>query len=174
MAVDTILNPEPIDSAAMVSELRPALVRFFRRRCGNAIEAEDLAHDALLKSLGHTWSTSAQARGYIFRTAVNLWRDRGRRQSARLGSEVGWDDKIVAEASEDITPERVLLGEEVLLRVNAVLLELNERTRDVFLLNRLENLTYGEIAKTYQISVSAVEKHMIKALQAIERRVNEV
>jgi len=174
MAVDTTLNPEPIDPAAMVSELRPALVRFFRRRCGNNIEAEDLAQDALLKSLDRTWSTSAQARGYVFRTAVNLWHDRRRKQLTRSGADVGWDEKIVGEVSEDITPERVLLGEEVLRRVNAALLELNERTRDVFLLNRLENLTYADIAKTHQISVSAVEKHMIKALKAIERQINDV
>lgn len=41
------------------------------------------------------------------------------------------------------------------------LLELPERTRVVFALNRYEEFTYQEIAMRLGVSVSAVEKHMM-------------
>ena len=42
--------------------------------------------------------------------------------------------------------------------------ELGERTRDIFILARLENMQHREIAAMYGISVSAVEKSMLKAM----------
>jgi DNA-directed RNA polymerase specialized sigma24 family protein len=39
-------NPEstdgPVDNASVVSEMRPALVKYFKRKTGNPVEAEDL------------------------------------------------------------------------------------------------------------------------------------
>ena len=163
-----------LDTAVLVGQLRPALVRFFRRRCGNLPEAEDLAQEAILRSLAHSrWSTVDEAKGYIFRTAVNLWRDRKRRQFTRRESELSWDEAITGSVSVGIPIERVLVSEEELHRIHAVLMGLNERTRDVFLLNRLEALKYSDIAATLGISVSAVEKHMVKALKAIAERIDD-
>jgi len=42
--------------------------------------------------------------------------------------------------------------------VVAALQELGERTRDVFMLDRLEHMKHAEIATLFGISVSAVEK----------------
>jgi RNA polymerase sigma factor (sigma-70 family) len=69
--------------------------------------------------------------------------------------------------------ERALLSEEVLQRVHAALLQLNERTRDIFILSRLEQMKYSEIAAMLAVSVSAVEKHMIKALAHLERQFDD-
>lgn len=56
----------------VVSEMRPALVKFFTRKTGSAVEAEDLAQDVLLRVLTHAnWKSHDQAKGYIFRAAVN-------------------------------------------------------------------------------------------------------
>jgi RNA polymerase sigma-70 factor (ECF subfamily) len=165
---------QPLDTAALVAQMRPALVRFFRRRCGKLSEAEDLAQETILRGLGAaSWSSTEQAKGYIFRTAINLWRDRQRRLRVQDDAEVAWEDRNTLEVSEEIAPERVLLSEEELRRVQAALLELNERTRDVFMLHRLEKLKYAAIAKTLGISVSAVEKHMSKALAHLTRRIDD-
>ena len=43
---------------------------------------------------------------------------------------------------------------------------LPERTRHIFLLNRIHGKSYSEIASLLDISSSAVEKHMMRALQA--------
>jgi RNA polymerase sigma-70 factor (ECF subfamily) len=67
-------------------------------------------------------------------------------------------------ASEEIDPERVLCGKEELRAATTALLSLPERTRTVFILRRLEGYRYRDIAAHLGISVSAVEKHMVRAI----------
>jgi RNA polymerase sigma-70 factor (ECF subfamily) len=55
-------------------------------------------------------------------------------------------------------------------RVMRALNELPERTREIFVLQRLEQMTYPQIAEALAISVSTVEKHMIKALAYLTAR----
>jgi RNA polymerase sigma factor (sigma-70 family) len=164
---------EPVDAASFLAEARPALVRFFRRRCKNLPQAEDLAQDVIVRTLRAEWTTIDQAKGYIFRTAANLWRDQARHRKVQGGSELTWDENIGDAATEGIPLERVLLSEEELHRVDAALLQLSERTRDVFVLSRLEQMKYADIASTLGISVSAVEKHMIKALAHLAREIGD-
>ena len=52
------------------------------------------------------------------------------------------------------------------------ILALPERTRDVFMLHRFEQMSYPEIARAFGISVSAVEKHIIKALRRLTEASN--
>jgi RNA polymerase sigma-70 factor (ECF subfamily) len=47
------------------------------------------------------------------------------------------------------------------------LLRLPERTRTVFILRRLEGMRFHEIASHLGISVSAVEKHMVRAIHQL-------
>lgn len=158
------------DSAAHVAPLRPALVKYFLRKCGNATEAEDLAQDVLVRALGKSqWESAEQAKGYIFRIAVNRWHDRNRR-SLTHGVAVEWDDSATFAEAEELSPERVLGNEQELHGVIAALQELGERTRDVFMLFRLEQMKHGEIAQLFGISVSAVEKHVAKAVAHLARR----
>lgn len=165
-------NADPA-STAFIADLRPALVAYFQRRCGNAAEAEDLAQDVILRALSHAeWSSPEEARGYIFRIALNRWRDRGRRKVTH-GTEIDWDDDSALSAGEEISPERVLTGQEQLRRVAAALQELEPRTRDVFVLCRLEQMKQKEIADVLGISVSAVEKHLVKALAHVARRMDK-
>ena len=81
-----------------------------------------------------------------------------------------WDDAAIFAQIEETSPERVLNSEQELNVVVDALQELSERTRDVFMLDRLEHLKHGEIAGLYGISVSAVEKHVAKAVAHLARR----
>ena len=60
-------------------------------------------------------------------------------------------------------PERVLLSQEALAAALRALEELGERTRDIFVLYRLEKMKQREIAALYRISVSSVEKSIARA-----------
>jgi len=44
---------------------------------------------------------------------------------------------------------------------------LPSRARTIVILRRFENLTYGQIAERLGISVSAVEKHMVRSMSAL-------
>jgi len=43
----------------------------------------------------------------------------------------------------------------------------SRRTRDIFFMQRLEGLTYVQIAQRLGVSVSAVEKHIASALAVL-------
>jgi RNA polymerase sigma-70 factor (ECF subfamily) len=48
---------------------------------------------------------------------------------------------------------------------------MSDKVRMVFLLCKMEGLTYKEIAEQLQISVATVESHMVKALRLIRERI---
>ncbi|HEX4049855.1 MAG TPA: sigma-70 family RNA polymerase sigma factor [Steroidobacteraceae bacterium] len=169
---EAIPNPVVNDGAAVVAQLRPALIAYFQRRCGNAAEAEDLAQDVILRALSHTrWTSAEHARSYIFTIALNCWRDRGRRRLSRT-SVIDWNEDLVQGVAEESSPERVLSNQQQLASIVAALGELAERTRDIFVLCRLENMKHSQIAELLGISVSAVEKHLSKALAHLARRMD--
>ncbi|MFP8971468.1 RNA polymerase sigma factor, partial [Pseudomonas aeruginosa] len=67
---------------------------------------------------------------------------------------------------ESVGPEQALEAGDQWRRFEAALRGLHERTRRIFLLNRIHGRTYAEIAQAMQLSQSAVEKHMMRALDA--------
>jgi RNA polymerase sigma-70 factor (ECF subfamily) len=69
----------------------------------------------------------------------------------------------VNDAVAPIAEDRVI-AHETRKRINDVLKELPDKTRQVFLLSRSEQLSYAEISKALDISVKTVEYHMGKAL----------
>ena len=163
-------KPKDFDGAATAASYRSVLVKYFTRKCGNVTEAEDLAQDSLERVLKYAHLESVeQAKAYIFRVAVNRWHDHSRGMWRR-GALVEWDDAAAFAEHEETSPERVLTGEQELHGVVAALQELGERTRDVFMLDRLEHMKHAEIAVLYGISVSSVEKHVAKAVAHLARR----
>jgi len=58
-------------------------------------------------------------------------------------------------------------------KIDKAINELPEKCREVFMLNRYENLKYKEIAEQLQISVKTVETQMSKALQHMRIRLAE-
>jgi RNA polymerase sigma factor (sigma-70 family) len=157
-----------LDNPSFVSQMRPALVKYFKRKTGNPVEAEDLAQDVLLSALTHpNWKTHDQAKGYIFRTAVNRWRDSLRRRRIR-GVTVAWDESSQEHADENIRaenlPERVLIAGEELNQVVRALEGMNVRTRTVLMLIKLEQMRVATVAEMLGISTSAVAKHLAKGI----------
>jgi RNA polymerase sigma factor (sigma-70 family) len=148
----------------LVAQMRPALVKYFKRKSGDLADAEDLAHEVLVRALDRrAWKSFEEAKGYIFRAAVNRWRDFGRRNLIR-GNTQEFDETRIEIEDEVNSPERVLIGREEMVRVIQGLSELPERTREIFVLQRLEHMSYPQIAEGLGIALSTVEKHMIKAL----------
>jgi len=58
-------------------------------------------------------------------------------------------------------------------KIEIALSELPEKCREIFVMNRYENLKYHEIADKLQISVKTVESQMSKALQHMRIRLAE-
>lgn len=155
--------------ATLHARYRAPLLAFFRRRSRSLAEAEDLTQEVFVRLARRPDITQATSDGFIFTIAANLLRDNARRSvSHARDSHVSIDGHQDFDALTDsIEPERILLSRDVLARVVNVLERLNPRTRDIFLLFRLEGVRQRDIAQLFGISVSAVEKHIAKALGQI-------
>jgi RNA polymerase sigma factor (sigma-70 family) len=156
---------------------RGPLVAYFLKRVKSRNEAEDLTQEVFVRLLNHPDKNNGRTiEGYVFTIAANLLRDRAKSvatahqrhiQSLDLLDE---KDAFCANLVEDRNPERVLVGRQAIQDVLDALSELGERTRDIFILARLENVQHREIAAMYRISVSAVEKMMMKAMAHLGAR----
>jgi RNA polymerase sigma-70 factor (family 1) len=62
---------------------------------------------------------------------------------------------------------------ELAQKIEAVLASLPEKCRQAFVLSRKENLSNKEIAGQMNISVSTVEKHIVKALKVLRNSISE-
>lgn len=68
-----------------------------------------------------------------------------------------------------IQPEKQLEDSQTLSVLELALEELSPRCRDIFLLRRVHGLSNAEIARRHGISVSAVEKHIMRAMRQIQK-----
>jgi RNA polymerase sigma factor (sigma-70 family) len=153
--------------AAFVTHLR----RLLRRRGETRERAEDLVQEAYLRMQmyckeGHE---VREPEAFLARTALNLAVDM-RRHDHRT-SRVAEARRL--ELTELAPPlDEILAFEERLLGVLRRLDRVSRRTREVFVMHRVQGFSYQEIADRLSISVSTVEKHIASAvaLLAIERK----
>ncbi|GLH35388.1 sigma-70 family RNA polymerase sigma factor [Pseudomonas putida] len=140
------------------------------RRVGCRATASDLVQELFLRFWRRPEVKVEALDTYLLRCAGNLAIDHLRSEGSR---------ERIAEASLQLdecsaqAPEQALEVDHDLQRIEAALRALPERTRQIFLLNRIHGCKYGEIAKAMQLSQSAVEKHMMRALQACKASVAE-
>ncbi|MDB5457935.1 MAG: polymerase, sigma-24 subunit, subfamily [Caulobacter sp.] len=157
------------DLTGLNRRYRPALMAFFMRRTASHSDAEDMTQDLFAKLATAQTGEIDNADAYIFQMAANLLRDRGRRERIRANYRASVHSG--AEDLEPLDPARVLLGRESLGEVSDALRELPDRTRAIFLLFRLEGMKQSELAALYGVSISAVQKHIFKAMTHLTRRV---
>ena len=114
-----------------------------------------------------------QPEAYLMRSASNVWRDFLRKKMTHVtdAHEEFVDD---GPTFEETGPDDVVQGDESVTRIIEVLNELTVRTRQVFVLCRVEGMRQKVVANRLGISVSAVEKHMIKAIAHLNNRLNDL
>src|SRR5262249_45823940 len=130
-----------------------------------AAEVEDLVQDVFARIAARDSTEPIEhLGGYVMRTASAVLADRARRRAARRAeAHLPFDPEQHGDA--DFDPERVLTGKEDLHAAIKALLSLPERTRTCFILQRLEGYRHKDIAARLGISVSAVEKHLVRAVR---------
>jgi RNA polymerase sigma-70 factor (ECF subfamily) len=152
------------------------LTAYFIKRIRRHSDAEDLTQETLLRILrSPTVAELQHADAYVFTIASNLLKEY-RRKSKRFAPgicvpiEQALPSELEGELVEDLTPERLLLHRDSLKEALRLLGELGERTRDIFVLFRLENVKQKDIATAFGISQSTVEKHVMRVVQHLAAR----
>jgi RNA polymerase sigma factor (sigma-70 family) len=147
--------------------VRSWLTRYFHRRVQNLAEIEDMVQDVFTRLVARDSTEPVEhLGGYVMKTASSVFADWLRhRASHATRLHVALEPELHGE--DEVDPERILGGEEELQAATMVLLQLPERTRTVFVLRRLEGWKFQDIAAHLGISVSAVEKHMVRAVHQL-------
>lgn len=139
------------------TRLREQVARMTRRD-----DAEDLLHDAWV-DLAARQTPACNPDALIARAAANKGIDAYRRER-RIGTIIPADAQMDAVADRHPLQDEVLIARERLERLRGGVELLSPRTRQIFLMYRLDGRKYREIAEELGISQSAVEKHIAKAM----------
>ncbi len=166
MGVHHLAHPAKIDDLAR--RLGGPLARYFGARVRRGADVDDLVQEVFLRLARRTEAEPVESlEGYVFAIANSVLTDAFRRDGRRIPQ--GGSSDHLAPTPDDRSPERIYLAREEIERVERGLRELPEKTRFVFVLNRYEDLSYTQIARRLGVSVSAVEKHMMRALAHLTR-----
>lgn len=137
-------------------------------RSGDAEAATDIAQETFLKVWEKQPSDPGNIIGLLYKIANDEFISQYRRQKVlakfRLNSH---PDRI------GNSPEEQMMFEELKQRYESALVNLPEKQRIVFLMSRMEQLKYQEIAVRLGLSVKAVEKRMNLALAYLKRAIGE-
>ena len=144
----------------------PTLRRRLRGRLGSD-EANDLVHEAFARLLGAGSLHRLREPGaFLNRIVRNLLIDRSRRLATRPPHVAIGDEVPIA-----VPPEQgaALEVEQMRQRYRELVASLPERMREVFVLHRVEGLSYKDIAGRLDISVRTVEWHIAEAIVRISK-----
>lgn len=151
---------------AVIDEHDGALRRFLRRWLSDPQEISDVTQEVYLRLMrgGSAVKLNDNARAYVFTTAVNLVRDRKRRERARH-----LDRHVPLEEAESVkcptqSPEENAQWLQQVEQLKQALRGLDPRYRQVFVLHRIGNRTYPQIAAELGVCVRTVERYLTIAL----------
>ncbi len=123
-------------------------------------EADDIVQDTWLRIIRTSFAEVEQPRAFLSRIALNLFRDRRRRDTVREAHY-----RLVLASDRNAFDPRAMTEQEAKRELERVILDLPEKLRDVFVLSRFRRMTNQQIAAHLGISVKTVEWRMGKAIE---------
>ena len=156
----------------LVRHFRP-LEKLLRRRGRTREEAEDLIQESFLRGKRYLdeGGEIREPEAFLVRTALNLSRDELQREHRHLYSRKPVEELLVPDAGPG--PVEVVEAQQQLERLQRSLNKAGPRAREVFLMHRLHGMTYTQIAAHFEVSPSAIEKHIAKALAVLGEEMME-
>ncbi|WP_413664471.1 RNA polymerase sigma factor [Microbulbifer sp. EKSA008] len=160
----------------LFTEHGQALVRFVSRIVKSPDDAEDIAQHAYLRLQKLSDEKELEnPRAYLYQIANNLAVDqlrRGKLHVEYVSQQIPMEGEPYTDDHADHqSPERLLAARQQLQSIYETMDKLPLKCRQAFLLHRTRGLSYSEIAKEMNISVSSVEKYILQALKACRKKV---
>lgn len=167
-----LVVPDPFrqDLAQVFGEHRASLQGFLRKRLRDG-EVEDAMQETYLRLLNYqAQHLVEQPSVLLYRIAEHVALDLARRaRSHRVTAHCPLDD--VQLLAETPSQEQQVSACQELERLVEAVERLTPRCQEVFLLSRMEGMSYPQIAAHCGISVKMVEKHISRALAELRARV---
>ena len=129
--------------------------------------SEDLSQEVFLKLWENIDKIKQDTvKSYLYTIAGNLFKNHYNRKKVEF--------KFTSSLTESMaeSPEFLMEFKEFDKILQSALAKIPEKSRIVFLMSRIDKLTYKEIAERLQLSVKAVEKRMKKALEILNNLID--
>ena len=157
----------------LLEEHVPRVYRFALRLTGDRHQAEDLTQETFLRA----WRGRKRLRDpdalrlWLFKIAVNVWRDRTRRaRRAPRPTDASLDDR----EGPAVSPVEQAAQHEEAARALAAIDSLPPRQREVLYLCACEELSIGQIAEVLQVSPEAVKSSLSLARKGMRCKLGDL
>lgn len=171
---DSTTRKRPLSSVtAAFLENNTFLKRFLARFFSDQQDIEDVAQETYLRAyIAEQRKDIEQPKAYLFRIARNLALTKLTKKSKQITDYIEESaDSLVIERAAAADDE--LEAEESLGLYCEAVATLPEKCRQVFLLRKVHGLAHKEIAERMSLSVSSVEKYLLRGVLECKAFVNE-
>jgi RNA polymerase sigma factor (sigma-70 family) len=161
------MGREPFE--AVVASHHAEIYRYLRRVTTRASEAEDLSQEAFLRAFRayRALPPDANVRAWMFAIATNLYRNYVRTESRRRAAPATVRGRT--RESDGEGPEREALFNEAKAVLERVIDGLPVRQRLAFVLRKIHDLSYGEIARSLDCSEESARAHVFQAFRKVRQ-----
>lgn len=179
---ELVLRVQQGDKSAydvLVIRYQHKIIQLVNRYVKDHSEAQDVAQEAFIKAYRALGSFRGDSAFYtwLYRIAINTAKNylvsRNRRST---DYQVDVQDAEAIENAPQLqgldTPERQLLGEEIVKTIQTAIENLPEEMRVAIMLRELEGMSYEEIAEAMDCPVGTVRSRIFRAREAIDGKLN--
>lgn len=162
----------------LVKKYQHRIAKLVSRYVRDRSEVEDVTQEAFIKAFRAIRGFRGESAFYtwLYRIAINTAKNYLVSQSRRPPTlEVETYEEGVgsngafANLSEETTPERILLADEIARTVQRAMAALPEDLRTAITLRELEGLSYDEIAEVMDCPIGTVRSRIFRAREAIDQ-----
>jgi len=145
--------------------------RFLLFKSKNIDTADDILQEVFFKLWQNCDNVDRQkVKSYLFAVANNMFLNLIKHNKVVLN----YENAYSGSQTNNQSPEYLMIEEEFYQKIQFQIASLPEKQRQVFLMNRMENKKYREIADELHISIKAVEKRMHLALKTLREQIGKV
>lgn len=139
--------------------------RYLRKLGISKLDAEDAVQEAAYKYFLYNDSIkNAKIRGWLIRVAINAYYDQCRKQGRYV---LDLNEEILNVDAKEL-PETIFLEKERNSELGKALSRLKPLYQELLLLKYQSGLTYEEISRLLEISVSSVKTNLFRARKKLE------
>lgn len=155
-------------------EYREVIIGYLMKHQCSAEDAEDILQETYIRIIdrNNLEQQEVRAKNYIFTTAVNIWRDKLRRENVHKAYTL---EKF--HACEPVAtlpgPDKNAQWVQDLDIIKDCLMQVRSRHRNVFLLRIIEKLTFIEIAEMLHVSTKTVQRDYFSTLSLCKVKMGE-
>lgn len=170
--VKKIKTGDPVAFETVFNLFQENIYNFLLYKLKDHAAAEDQLQEVFFRLWKNRANLQEQQsiKNYLYTIADNLVLNHARHLKVVTSYQEQFKSRLFS-VSEN--PQHVLEEKEFKQRLMSAIEALPEKSRIVFLMSRMEDLTYQEISERLSISIKTVEGHMMKALKLLRDGVSK-